>query len=108
MADGSGVPYSNGRIITVNSDLKLYAQWENTKGYYRLSYNYGVSEPAIKAYDEYGNPVYRYEDYVDINDNIGILPILIWTMVLKQQHIVYQRIKQQYLLNKIEWQLLLE
>ena len=74
-ADGSGTPYTNGRVVTVNTDnFVLYAQWIKTQGQ-KLSYNYGLSAPHIKGYDtNTGAPINQYEDDVEYGKPIPTLP----------------------------------
>lgn len=74
-ADGSGTPYTNGRVVTVNTDnFVLYAQWIATQGQ-KLSYNYGLSEPYITSYDTITQaPIYKYDDAVGYEKPIPTLP----------------------------------
>ncbi len=40
-ADGSGVAYPDGTVLTVTQDMALYAQWEEKGGFYALLYSDG-------------------------------------------------------------------
>ena len=73
-SDGSGTPYQNGKILTINGETTLYAQWEDTTGY-KLSFNYGLSEPQFEKYDpNTGVPIYIYDKAVTKGVSVGDLP----------------------------------
>lgn len=61
--------YINGYAYTINADLVLYAQWEETTDHI-LSFNYGLADPSI---DE---STYTYETSRTVvqGKSIGILP----------------------------------
>lgn len=62
--------YINGNIYTINTDIVLYAQWEETTSHI-LSYNYGIADPATNdlAYEYVTNKTVSY------GKSIGDLPI---------------------------------
>ena len=62
--------YIDGDAYTINSDLVLYAQWQNAE-VFTLSYNYGVADPL------YNNKQYNYitSKLISKGNSIGELPI---------------------------------
>lgn len=65
--DGSGTVYTDGYVVTINSDLVLYATWEvNTN--HTLNYSYGLSTPMIS------DNKYVYSQTVVEGQSIGTLP----------------------------------
>ena len=73
-SDGSGTPYGNGKILTINGETTLYAIWEDTTGY-KLSFNYGLSKPYLTGYDpNTGVPMYQYDKSVTYQTKVGTLP----------------------------------
>ena len=73
--DDNGIVYTNGKVLTVNSDIVLYAVWE-TKRSYTLSFNYGLSEVATQIDTNTSVLTEILSKPVDINGNIGTLPPL--------------------------------
>jgi uncharacterized repeat protein (TIGR02543 family) len=73
--DGTGLTYTNGKVITVNDDMTLYAIWESTTSY-TLSFNYGLSDVYSEIDSTTGvlTEVLNRE-ITDITD-IGVLPPL--------------------------------
>lgn len=73
--DSAGEIYTNGVVVTVNSELTLYAVWES-KTSYTLSFNYGLADVVKKINSETG----VMEDILDVEikntSNIGELPLL--------------------------------
>lgn len=72
--DESGKPYDNGKILKINGETTLYAIWEKTTEY-KLSFNYGLSEPYFDGYDpNTGAAKYQYDKSVTYQTAVGTLP----------------------------------
>lgn len=71
--DKDGTIYSNGKVLTVNAEMTLYAVWESSNTY-NLSFNYGLSKPMteINSATSVITEVINRE-ITNIND-IGVLP----------------------------------
>lgn len=72
--DNERTIYPNGKIITLNESLILYAEWETTKTY-TLSYNYGLSSPITDTDSITGQIIEITDKDVEYNKSIGTLPI---------------------------------
>lgn len=72
--DNERTIYPNGKIITLNKSLILYAEWETTKTY-TLSYNYGLSSPVTDTDSITGEIIEITDKDVEYNKSIGTLPI---------------------------------
>lgn len=68
-ADGSGLVFLNDYAYTINVPTQLYAQWDDMTEY-RLTYNYGLADPAIN------DSTYQYISSIPISfgQSIGNLP----------------------------------
>lgn len=65
--DGSGQPYADGYVYTINQSVVLYAVWGRAENL-TLTYSYGISDPMTVD----GKPVYTKT--VKYNQSIGELP----------------------------------
>ena len=73
--DGSGLIYTNGVVVTVNSPLTLYAVWE-TSTTKTLSFNYGLSDVDYKVDSATGIRKEILNKEVQQGQSIGTLPKL--------------------------------
>lgn len=71
--DDSGLIYTNGAVVTVNSPLTLYAVWE-TSTTKTLSFNYGLSDEEFTVTNGIREPISNRE--VQFGQSIGVLPTL--------------------------------
>ena len=71
--DGSGLIYTNGAVVTVNSPLTLYAVWE-TSTTKTLSFNYGLSDVDYTVDSGVRTDILNKE--VQQGQSIGTLPTL--------------------------------
>lgn len=71
--DGSGLVYTNGAVVTVNSPLTLYAVWE-TSTTKTLSFNYGLSDEDFTVTNGIREPISNRP--VQQGQSIGVLPKL--------------------------------
>ena len=72
--DSRGFVYDNGVIITVNSDIDLFAVWSET-AMHNLSFNYGLSKPMTTTDPSLG-VVEVLNRKVQYGESIGALPTL--------------------------------
>lgn len=64
---GNGTNYYSGYSYTINSDLYLYAQWEEEEPYFILDY---VNPPSTVLHGSYGSR--SFDVHFSVSSNIGI------------------------------------
>ena len=72
--DQNGLKYTEGKVVTVNSDTTLYATWEKTTES-TLAFNYGLAKVAVEIDPETSEAKPIYSRKVNYNESIGDLPI---------------------------------
>ena len=73
--DDNGVVYTNGKVITVNSEMTLYAVWGSSTSY-TLSFNYGLSDVATSVDSSTGVLTEILNKEITNTNDIGTLPPL--------------------------------